>query len=441
MNEHDARQQRIWLLLRHGRPDRAEEELRLYLADHPDSDFAHAQLALCLVQLGRFQDAHQEATAAVGLAPDQPFCHYVQSIVLLHANCLPEAEAAIQEAIGLDQTNSRHFGQLAKIYLACQKWPEALQAAEQGLEIDPGDDDCANLRSIALIRLGRRVEATDSLRGALQRDPDDVWTHANLGWSLIEQGQYENAMTHFREALRLEPDLEHARLGIITALRAQHILYRPILRYFLWSQKLNERFAFLLMIGAFLLIQLISDIARKNPDWAPVVVPIIFAYIIFAVSTWLANPLFNLVLMTNKFGRLALNEEEKSTAIIVASSLSAATLLLILSFVSPLPPPVCRFASIGVLLATLPLSKIYEAEPGKSRRIVVALGLAVSFMAIFPVFFILTAMIGADSLPKSLLNLCGNLAGFCIHNFNIAAIGSQLISQGMAVRRPRRISL
>ena len=437
MNEHEARQQRIWLLLRQGRTDRAEEELRLYLADQPDSDWAHGYLALCVSYLDRHQEAHQEATAAVGLAPDNAFAHYVHSVVLAQGNCLPEAEAAIREAIGLNQSSAMFFAQLAKIHLRRQRWQEALTAAEQGLQIDPADDDCANLQSIALIRLGRRTEATDSLRGALERDPDDAWTHANLGWSLIENGRYNEAMPHFREALRLDPNLEHARLGIITALKAQHFLYRPLLRYFLWAQKLSDKYAVALMIGAFLLFRTLSSLAQQNPGIEPFITPVLIAYALFAVSSWLGNPLFNLVLFTNRFGRLALRDEERWSSLLVAGSLSIALGFLVASIWYPM----CLLSSLGMLLATLPLSKVFDAEPGQTRWTILGMGLVVGLMSIFPVARDLAADVMADRFPIALVDPCDRIVRFCIEYLGIAAIASQILSQTLVIRRPRRISL
>ena len=437
MNEHEARQQRIWLLLQQGRTERAEEELRLYLADRPDSDWAHAHLALCLSYQERHQEAHHEAQAAVGLAPDNAFAHFVHSAVLTQANCLPEAEAAIREAIGLNQSSALFFGQLAKVQLRQQRWQVALTAAEQGLEIDPADDDCANLKSIALIRLGRRTEATDSLRGALERDPDDAWTHANLGWSLIEHGRYHEAMPHFREALRIEPNLEHARLGIITALKAQNVLYRPLLRYFLWAQKLSDRYAVALMIGAYVLYRFLLGLAQQKPEWSLFIVPVLIAYALFAVSSWLGNPLFNLVLFTNRFGRLALSDDERRTSLLVAGSLTAALLFLIAAAWYP----ECLLSSIGMLLATLPLSKVFDAEPGRTRWMVAGLGLTVCVMAIFPIAFIISARLLSDSFPAVLIPPCDQFARLCLENLGLAAIGSQILSQALVIRRPRRISL
>jgi Tfp pilus assembly protein PilF len=437
MNHHDARQQRALLLIQQRRFDLAEQELRLYLAEHPDLDWPHAMLALCLSEGKRPQEAHREAEMAIGLAPDNSFNHYVHSVVLAEANCLPEAEAAIRAAIGLEHGSAAYFGQLANVSLRQRRSQEALTAAELGLQIDPADDTCANLRSVALINLGRRAEATDTLRSALARDPDDGYTHANLGWSLIEQGQYDQALEHFREALRLEPNLEHARHGIVTALKARNILYRPILWYFLWVQKLNAKYAFAMLIGLYLGYRLLGNVAAQNPALAPFVAPLLIAYLVFALTSWLANPLFNLVLFTNRFGRLALSRDERATSLLVAGCL----LLAILFLAGAVWSPLFLLAGLGMVLATLPLSKVFDAEPGWPRLAIVAMGLAVAAMSIFPVALVAYASFLPDYFPEAWSKPAIDLANFCQSNIAIAAIGSQLLSQMVARRRSRQIEI
>jgi tetratricopeptide (TPR) repeat protein len=437
MNQHEARQQRALLLLQQQRYELAAQELRQYLSEYPDLAWPHAMLAICLCHLDRHQEAHHEAEAAVGLEPDNAFNHYGQSVVLMEANCLPEAEQAVRAAIGLQQWSATYFGQLATVLLRQRRWQEGLSAAEQGLQVDPADDTCTNLRSVALIKLGRRTEADQALRGALERDPDDAYTHANLGWTLIEKGQYAEAMTHFREALRLEPNLEHAREGIITALKAQNILYRPILWYFLWVQKLNAKYAMALMIGLFLAFRFVGSMAVQNPQWAPVLLPLLGAYVLFALTSWLANPLFNLVLFTHRFGRLALSRDERRTSMLVAGCLSLAVLFAIGVAWSSL----FIMAAIGMLLATLPLSKVFDAESGWPRWGILALGLIVAGMGIFPLAIVAYVDWCGGYYPVVLVEPTKRTMLFCEDNLGIAAIASQLISQVLARRQSRRIRI
>ena len=77
----------------------------------------------------------------------------------------PEA----QEALRLDPGDPDIFVLLASIELAQRNWPAALAAAEQALALDPEHVNAANLRSMALVRLGRKSEAMATVDHALHR--------------------------------------------------------------------------------------------------------------------------------------------------------------------------------------------------------------------------------------------------------------------------------
>jgi hypothetical protein len=56
--------------------------------------------------------------------------------------------------------------------------------------------------------LGRKGEAGSTIDGTLSREPENSFSHANKGWTLLEQGRRKEALAHFRESLRLEPGNE-----------------------------------------------------------------------------------------------------------------------------------------------------------------------------------------------------------------------------------------
>ena len=68
------------------------------------------------------------------------------------------------------------------------------------------------------------------------RDPDDAFSHANQGWTLLEQGNRKKAMEHFRESLRLDPTNGWAQAGLVEAIKAGNPVYAVMLKYFLWIQ-------------------------------------------------------------------------------------------------------------------------------------------------------------------------------------------------------------
>ena len=58
---------------------------------------------------------------------------------------------------------------------------------------------------------------------------------------VLHQAQPKAALEHFREALRLDPNLQYAQAGIVEALKARNPIYRWMLGYFLWMGRLSDR--------------------------------------------------------------------------------------------------------------------------------------------------------------------------------------------------------
>ena len=244
------------------------------------------------------------------MAPDLPFAHYVRGRVLHARDRHEEAEAAVAEAIRLDSENPDYFWLAGAIQFERRRWSAALSLAEQGLAVDPEHAGCVNLRAMALVQLGRKGEAGQAIGAALARDPDNAVTHANQGWALLHQGDHQKVLEHFREALRLEPELEWARAGIVEALKARNVVYRWMLRYFLWMSRLSSQAQWGIILGGYFGYRMLATVARKHEGVAPYAWALMIAYIGFAVMTWLADPLFNLLLRLNRFGRLALSRKQ-----------------------------------------------------------------------------------------------------------------------------------
>jgi tetratricopeptide (TPR) repeat protein len=310
---------RARLLIQQGRFALAEEQLRLLLGVESENATAHALLAICLVEQEKIQEAEAEANLAIHHAPDQAQGFFAKSVVLHRQKKLAEAKVAIQEAICIEPWESIYFARLAALEHDAYQWTASLAAAEQGLQCDPDDVECTNLRAIALVKLGRKEEAGRTIDAALAKAPDNAVTHANQGWTLLHQGDAKKAMEHFREALRLDPNSEWARLGIIESMKARFFLYRWLLKFFLWMMRFSPRTQILLLLGLVFGQRLLAEVFQAVPALVPLQLPIIIAYVLFAWMTWVAPSLFNLVLFLSPFGRLVLKRDEKLGAVLVGT--------------------------------------------------------------------------------------------------------------------------
>ena len=371
---------RALLLLQQRRFDLAEQELRQVLAADPDYFPAHAWLSLTLLEMKRYAEAESEAEQAIHLAPDHPYGYFVLSRVFHQQDKLRQAEKAIAEAIRLNPQEANYFAVLAGIFASQQQWEKVLQATEQGLALDAEHIGCGNLRAMALNKLGRRQESVGALDAALYRDPENPLTHANQGWIALEQNEHQKAMTHFREALRLNPELNWARAGILEALKARNPLYRWLLQYFFWMSRMGPQLRWMVILGGYFGYQIVRGIANNYPQVAPYLLPLMLLYVLFVYLTWTGQTLFNLLLRLDPFGRLVLSPRQLQVSNIVGVMLLVAVLGVGGGFLLGIELGIV----IGVVLAlmVIPVAHTLTREPGRNRMILLAYTAALALLAL-----------------------------------------------------------
>ena len=411
----------------------ADAELRQALAGDPHDAYGHALLGLCLAKREQFKEATVEAEQAVHLGPDLSFAHYALACILHDRNRNQEAIAAINEALRLDASDADYFAQLSAIQVSEKHWREALEAAERGLQLESEHIGCTNLRTIALVKLGRKAEAGATIDVALSKNPDNAVTHANQGWTLLEKGEPKKALEHFREALRLDPESDWARQGIVEALKARHFIYAIMLRYFLWMSRLSSRAQWAIILGGYFGNRLLAGIAAANPELAPWVLPLRILYVTFALLTWTADPLFNLLLRMNRFGRLVLSPEQIVSTNWIGSCILLALLALAACLVSDFAVHFLLAAAVFGFLV-LPLAGTFKCAEGWPRKVMAAYTATMAAAGIAAVFLLLLARMQTGAAAKSMKAASVPFVGL----FFLGVIGSGWVANILISQRPRR---
>ncbi|HEX7863066.1 MAG TPA: tetratricopeptide repeat protein [Verrucomicrobiae bacterium] len=422
-----ANTQRGLHLLEQNRYTDAEREFRQSISNDPDDSYTRALLALTLSEQERFDEAEREIAEALKIDPGLPFVHYVRASVLNDRRRYPEAERAVQEAINLNPNDADYYSLLAQVRLNQKNWTGALQASETGLQIDSEHVACTNLRAMALVNLGRKEEAGLTIESALAKDPENSVTHANQGWTLLHAGDYKKALEHFREALRLDPENEWARQGIVEALKAQNFLYAAMLKYFLWMSRLSPNMQWMVILGGFFGMRFLRAAGNSNPALKPFIFPIQIIYLIFVFLTWTAKPLFNLLLRLNKFGRMVLNDEEIVASNWIGGFVGAAVLCLIVGIAG------VKGALLGALIfgfSVLPLSAVFECQPGWPRRI-----MSLYTIAVVGAGLVAFGSALADPPKESPL---ANVGAACMGLFLIGVFVSGFLGNFLMSRQPTR---
>jgi len=180
----------------------AIEQYEAALRLNPQDAKAHSNLAAALIALGRFGEAIEHASRAIELMPTLASAHHNLSLAMTQTGRSAEAEAAAREAI-------RHQRDNARLYHS----PET-------------PDPYASL-GVALFKQGRFEEAITAFEQALRINPafEDARVnlgaaHYNLGVALARQGRRAEAVRHLRAALAINPDHAGVRAAL-GALEAQ----------------------------------------------------------------------------------------------------------------------------------------------------------------------------------------------------------------------------
>lgn len=287
--------ERAVILIEQSRYELANRELRQQLAIDPNNPYTHALLSICLVERQQDREAIEEAQLAVYLAPDLSDTHYTLGKVLYIQSQFDKAKIAVEEAIRLESEVAEYFALLSAIDLAQGDRTNALFSAERGLSLEPEHLYCLNLRAMALAQLNRYHEAQNTLKIAVAKDPEDATSYTTLGWTFLYSGNFDAALKCFRDALRLNPEQERARKGIIEAFKARYLLYRVIFKFELWLSKLNWSIRLCVFFSIFL-ISLFK------------VLFLLFLVLILLLE--IAKPVFTLILRFDLDARLTLSQTE-----------------------------------------------------------------------------------------------------------------------------------
>lgn len=296
-----------------GRYEMALKELEKAMELNPDNGHAWLLMLICYTKMGAADKAINIARQLLGSYPEEALIYFLLALNLVDKEQLEEAEKIALAGLNIAPNYVNLFGVIGRIHLIRKDWEKALEYANEGLAVDPSNVDCLNIRVRALTQLGRKDELKASMEDTLSAAPNNPYTHNNIGWSKLQAGDHEGAKGHFAEALRINPNMEDARVGLLEALKAKNFFYRIFLNWMFWMSKKTSGSQWFIIIGLYFGARYLSQISRDYPFLIPVVVLLAIAF----YMTWVMTPLFNLFIKMDKTARYALTPEESSGANVV----------------------------------------------------------------------------------------------------------------------------
>ena len=333
-----------------GRYSEAERAFQEALSLHPHDAFALHHLSACqFSQPTRHAEALDTIERAIRLDPNNPDHHILRSYILTISGRPQEGLISANSALTLDPQSPSAFTAQAQAYLQMENWPPAEISARLALALQPDHPIAANQLAQTLRLQNKLAENSTHLAGMLARDPQNAFTHANAGWSALQCGDHQTASTHFREALRLDPQMESARDGLLNSFRARSPLYRTFLRYCFFMQRLSSGARWAIILGLYFGV--------KCAHLIPGGYALVALYLLFVLWVWVAKPIGNFFLLFDSFARHALRPEEKREALTIGASLGFGVLFLTIGFT--IDHLLAELLGVAFLVSTFPLSMTF----------------------------------------------------------------------------------
>lgn len=358
--------QRARLLREHNRHEEAVGLLHQHLAADPDDAQGHVELALNRLDMpGHRQLAVDDIQRAISLEPDTAWFHALHAVILSRLDREDAALAAADRALAIDPEHD--FGWYAKALAHSGKsqWKEAEAAIRQALTLDPDNATYSNLLSHVLRMQNRLAESEQETMRRIARDPENAWSFANAGWSALQRHDVQTAENHFKEALRLDPEFEHAREGLKESFRARSPIYRLFLRWYFFMARHSESSQGIIAVAIIFGFRIVRKIAAAIHPM--LLVAVVFAFYLFMFGTWIAKGLANFMLMKDPIARLSLDRGEKAEGLAVGVLFFSGLALLVGGMVAKL----AFIAAAGtVLLAvTIPITMIFTNDSKKGQGV------------------------------------------------------------------------
>lgn len=197
-----------------GRWAEAAESYRRAIALDPDYGMAHSNLARALLELRQFDAALESARRAIELLPDFAGAHVNYADALVGLERYAEAEAPLRRALELMPDEAEVFRSLGGVCVHLERLDEAITHLERAVALAPNNPVAHRWLGLARYKAEDLVGSEASFRRTLALVPNSARTWHDLGDVVRLAGRFEEALTYFRRALEIDPDLAEAHRSL-----------------------------------------------------------------------------------------------------------------------------------------------------------------------------------------------------------------------------------
>ncbi|MFN3168302.1 MAG: tetratricopeptide repeat protein [Phycisphaeraceae bacterium] len=189
-----------------GEYDKASVRFELAAAIEPNNFDAHYNLGVCKQVLGDLAYAIKSYQRALNIRPDSHEANRDLASAYLQDDKAGLALAYAERATELDAENYGAWANLGFIYARAERFEDAITAFRTASELAGSDDDVQPVLlglADAHIRVGNYTRAINVLNTLIATGPSST-AHERMGVALFKQRKYEDALGHFKDAVKLD---------------------------------------------------------------------------------------------------------------------------------------------------------------------------------------------------------------------------------------------
>ncbi len=280
----------------------AADYARKAIEIEPEESAGYGYLSQALLGLEKLDDAENAIQTALSIDPEEPDWLSRYGDIL---SCKEQPDQALEfyfRALNNDPENAERYASIAAEKLSTNS-NESVEWAKKGLQLDPENDACLQVLTLANLVTGRREASDESGMALLSNSPDKSETHLTIGLTALLRGRHEKAMEHLSEYLRSYPDDQVAIDLLREAILSKSIIYRLLLQFQLFIFDKPKSFlvacGVLVTVVIFTLIYHLYQIAVKYAS-----IPFgIYAIFLFSNSINFFTAFLNLRLRLHPYGK------------------------------------------------------------------------------------------------------------------------------------------
>ena len=246
-------------------PDIMEETRGLYqtgLEKRLNSESLKRKMSQLLVEIGHPEKARELLLSVVRVAPKNIEAYNELSLVSVSLGNYDEAERSIMKILDLNPYAIEVRSAYLQLLISSRQFDEAARYCEMLIDDHPGDPGFRHGFALILDAQGKRIDAEEQLRNALQidskysqsrrllieihqgvndlaqalkvahawslADPDSAEAQSKEAQVLSQQNNYNAALDHYRKSMELDPDFVIARSNYIQTMASQGRIHEAI---------------------------------------------------------------------------------------------------------------------------------------------------------------------------------------------------------------------